>query len=145
MAPTQAHTSTTTTLPLLTRSTTLPAVPRTVATDRTLLAPEDAIYQASPPRKQSAAVNKLQKELRMADGESGEASSRLPRRGRHKVRNRSGSRRREPWSKLLWVKQSCRFISIIQRNLLIYNRQGQLYRSSYLPRAPPAKPPPSTV
>ena len=117
MAPTEAPTSTTTTLPPLTRSTTLPATVRgTVATHRTLLAPEDAFYQGSPPRKQSAAVNKLQKELRMTNGENGEAP-RLPRRDRHKDRNASGSRRRKgarPWSKLLWVKQSCRFNSIFR-------------------------------
>ena len=127
MAPTQAPISTSpkSTLPPLTRSTTLPAAPRTVATDRTLLAPEDAIYQGSPPRKQSAAVNKLQKELRMTNGENGEAS-RPPRRGRHKDRNRSASRRgKRVWSKLLWVKQSCGFnLYTIERTLLMYNRPG---------------------
>lgn len=95
-------------LPPLTRSTTLPANVRSVATDRSLLTPEDAIYQGSPPRKQSSAVNKLQKDLRMTNGVNGDAA-RLPRRGRHKDRNRSGSRRRKgTWKKLLWVKQSCK-------------------------------------
>ena len=111
MVPNQAPpTSTTTTgaLPPLTRSTTLPATVRSFATDRSLLTPEDAIYQASPPRKQSAAVQKLQKDLRMTNGVNGDAA-RLPRRGRHKDRNRSGSRRRKgTWKKLLWVKQSCK-------------------------------------
>jgi phosphatidylinositol glycan class C protein len=91
--------------PPLTRSTTLPVHG---TTDRSLLAPEDAIYQASPPRKQSAAVNKLQKDLRMTNG-TNEDTPRLPSRGRrNKERNRSGSRRRKgTWKKLLWVKQSC--------------------------------------
>jgi phosphatidylinositol glycan class C protein len=129
MVPNQAPpTSTTTTLPPLTRSTTLPSVPRAAGTDRTLLAPEDAIYQGSPPRKQSAAVQKLQKELRMTNGENGDAARpTLSRRGRHKSRNRDTSRRRVPkgtWSKLLWVKQSCRFNSMYQWTLLIYNRPG---------------------
>src|SRR5271168_36629 len=97
-------------VPPLTRAATLPAnVPRTIAADRSLLTPEDAIYQTSPPRKQSATVNKLEKDLRMTNGVNGDAA-RLPRRGRHKERNRSGSRRRKgTWKKLLWVKQSCEF------------------------------------
>ncbi|TVY80777.1 Phosphatidylinositol N-acetylglucosaminyltransferase GPI2 subunit, partial [Lachnellula suecica] len=116
--------STTTSLPPLIRGTSLPSVPRTLGTDRTLLAPEDAIYQTSPPRKQSAAVHKLQKELRMTNGEKGDAL-RLPMRGRHKSRNRSSSRRRKGvWSKLLWVKQSypdnytdqATFLEHLQRN-----------------------------
>jgi phosphatidylinositol glycan class C protein len=95
-------------LPPLTRSTTLPATVRSVATDRSLLTPEDAIYQGSPPRKQSAAVNKLQKDMLMTNGANGDAA-RLPRRGRNKGRNRSGSRMRKgTWKKLLWVKQSCK-------------------------------------
>jgi hypothetical protein len=115
MVPNQAPpTSATITFPLLplTQSTTVSASNiRSVATDRSLLTPEDAIYQGSPPRKQSAAAadtaNKLQKDLRMTNGASGDAA-RLPRRGRHKDRNRSGSRRRKgTWKKLLWVKQSC--------------------------------------
>lgn len=93
------------TLQPLIRSTTLPTPVRATAPDRTLLAPEDAIYQGSPPRKQSAAVNKLQKDLRMTSGvASGEA--RLPSRRRHNNGNRSRSRNRV-WKKLLWVKQSC--------------------------------------
>lgn len=93
--------------PPLTRSTTLPTNVRSVPTDRSLLAPEDAIYQGSPPRKQSAAVNKLQKNLRMTNGSNGD-TTRLPSSGRRrKERNRSGSRRRKgSWKKLLWVKQS---------------------------------------
>ena len=93
--------------PALVRAATLPANVRNVAPDRSLLAPEDAIYQGSPPRRLSPAVNRLQKDLRMTSGLNGDAS-RLPRPGRHKDRNRSGSRRRKgTWKKLLWVKQSC--------------------------------------
>jgi phosphatidylinositol glycan class C protein len=98
-------------LPPLTRSTTLPAyTPRTIATDRSHLAPEDAIYHGSPPRRQSEAVNGLQNELRMTNAPNGDAA-RLPRR--HRDRNRSGSRRprKGTWKKLLWVKQSCKYKS----------------------------------
>ena len=46
----------------------------------------------------------------MTNGENGDASG-MPRRGRHKDRIRSASRRgKRVWSKLLWVKQSCGFI-----------------------------------
>jgi len=92
------------TLKPLTRSTTFPTSFRAAAPDRTLLAPEDAIYQGSPPRKQSAAVSKLQKDLRMTSASTGE--TRLPSRRRPKDGNRSRSRNRV-WKKLLWVKQSC--------------------------------------
>ncbi|KAG4410986.1 hypothetical protein IFR04_015883 [Cadophora malorum] len=103
--PPSATTTTTQPFPPLTRSTTLPAYNlQSIATDRTLLAPEDAIHQGSPPRKQSAAVNKL-KELRMTNGLTGDL--RLSRRGRHGDRTRSASRRKKgTWKKLLWVKQS---------------------------------------
>ncbi|KAG9244286.1 phosphatidylinositol N-acetylglucosaminyltransferase-domain-containing protein [Calycina marina] len=89
-------------LPLI-RSSTLPASVRPTAPDRSLLAPEDAIYQSSPPRRQSAVVNKLQKDLLMTSGVNGEI--RLPSRRRHKDGHRSRSRHRV-WKKLLWVKQS---------------------------------------
>ncbi|KAN0105966.1 GPI2 domain containing protein [Hyaloscypha variabilis] len=93
-------------LPPLTRSTTLPLYSyRPITTDRTLLAPEDAIYNGSPPRKQSPAVAKLAKDLRMTSATNG--TTRASGRTRHKDRTRSGSRRRKgTWKKLLWVKQS---------------------------------------
>lgn len=97
--------------PPLTRNTTLPSKVQSLTTDHSLLTPEDAIYQGSPPRKQSAAVNKLQKDLRMTNGTDSAigAAGRLPGRSRHKDTNRSGSRRRKgTWKKLLWVKQSCK-------------------------------------
>ncbi|KAH9214314.1 phosphatidylinositol N-acetylglucosaminyltransferase-domain-containing protein [Leptodontidium sp. 2 PMI_412] len=108
MVPNQAPPPSSTTkqpFPPLTRSTTLPAYnAQSIATDRSLLAPEDAIYQGSPPRKQSAAVNKL-KDLRMTNGSIGDL--RPSRRGRHGDRPRSASRRKKgTWKKLLWVKQS---------------------------------------
>ena len=115
MVPNQAPPTSTTvldpvsdSLPRLTRITSLPAPVRPVATDRSLLTPEDAIYQGSPPRKHSAAVSKLQKELSLTNGVSADAI-RSSRRARHKDRNRSTSRRRKgTWKKLLWVKQSCK-------------------------------------
>ncbi|PQE06255.1 phosphatidylinositol N-acetylglucosaminyltransferase protein [Rutstroemia sp. NJR-2017a BBW] len=87
--------------PPLTRSSTLPAVPfqNPPHHDRSHLAPEDAIFQASPPRR-STAVNTL----RAANGGD---SSRVNRRDRHNDRTKSSSRRRKAtWKKLLWVKQS---------------------------------------
>lgn len=143
MVPNQAPpTSTTITgpLPPLTRSTTLPpATTRSVATDRSLLTPEDAIYQGSPPRKQSAAVQKLQKDLRMTNGVNGDAA-RPTRRGRHKDRNRSGSRRRKgTWRKLLWVKQSCEQTIRDWRAVSDENRPGQLHRPRHLSRRTPAQ------
>ena len=111
-------------LPPLTRSTTLPLYSyRPITTDRTLLAPEDAIYNGSPPRKQSPAVAKLAKDLRMTNGTNG--TTRASGRPRHKDRTRSGSRRRKgTWKKLLWVKQSCMFATNVQWSLLTYQRSG---------------------
>ncbi|KAK2625421.1 hypothetical protein QTJ16_004733 [Diplocarpon rosae] len=91
--------------PPIARSTTLPVYPpQVIATDRSRLAPEDAIYQGSPPRKQSAAVTGL-KDLRLLT--SVKSDARRSRRGRNGDRARSGSRRKKgTWKKLLWVKQS---------------------------------------
>jgi phosphatidylinositol glycan class C protein len=97
------------TLPPLTRGTTLPPIPHRSSTDRSLLAPEDAIYVGSPPRKPSAGISRLQKDLRMTNGRSDDIIS-LQKRGRHKERSgRSGSsrRRKGTWKKLLWVNQTC--------------------------------------
>lgn len=88
--------------PPLNRSSTAPNITsaRTVPYERSHLAPEDAISQASPPRRSSAAVN----QLRMTNGDAG----RLRSRGRHADRTKSSTRRRKTtWKKLLWVKQSC--------------------------------------
>lgn len=95
--------------PPLLRSSTLPAYARQFPSDRSLLTPEDAIYQGSPPRKQSVAVTKL-KDLRMSNADSGDG---LRMGRRHKDgSSRAGSRsrrRKGTWKKLLWVKQSCGF------------------------------------
>jgi hypothetical protein len=107
-------------LPPLSRSTTLPLYSyRPITTDRTLLTPEDAIYHGSPPRKQSPAVSRLAKDLRMTPGTNGSTTG-SSERVRHKDRTRSGSRRRKrTWKKLLWVKQSCAFCIALQRTLLM--------------------------
>ena len=43
-------------------------------------------------------------------------AARLPRRGRNKDTNRSGSKRRKgTWKKLLWVKQSCEVTFVDRR------------------------------
>src|SRR5271156_5924133 len=92
------------TLPPLTRGMTLPSILHRNSTDRSLLAPEDAIYVGSPPRKQFAGISKLQKDLCMTNG-GGDDTIRLQKRRRHKERNgRSGSsrRRKGTWKKLLW-------------------------------------------
>jgi len=108
-------------LPPLKRGTTLPPILHRSSTDRSLLAPEDAIYVGSPPRKQSAGIVKLQKDLRMTNGGVDDIM-RLQKRGRHKERNgRSGSsrRRKGTWKKLLWVNQTCMCSSSLSRPSLI--------------------------
>lgn len=112
MVPNQAPPPTakiTNSLPALVRATTLPPyINQRNVGDRSLLTPEDAIYHGSPPRRHSAAVNKLQKDLRMTNGTNGDTGVSRLRRGRHKERNGSEvSRRKGTWKKLLWVKQSC--------------------------------------
>jgi hypothetical protein len=70
--------------------------------DPSRLAPEDAFYALSPPRR-GRAPSPLGLGANGSTGRSGEA-----RRKRNKERGRSGSRRRKgAWKKLLWVKQSC--------------------------------------
>lgn len=89
-------------LPPLTSTSNLPPFnPR--ASDRNLLTPEDAFHQSPPRRQQSAAVNSLQQQLRMTSVQNGDVRLRRT----HKDGNRSSSRRRGTWKKLLWVKQSC--------------------------------------
>ncbi|KAA8569961.1 hypothetical protein EYC84_002299 [Monilinia fructicola] len=87
--------------PPLNRSSTVPNITsaRIIPHERSHLAPEDAIFQASPPRIPSAAVN----QLRMTNGDAG----RLRSRGRQNDRTKTSNRRRKAtWKKLLWVKQS---------------------------------------
>ena len=108
MVPSQAPTISTISGPLtpLTPSKTAPSsnARNAAAPDRTLLAPEDAIYQVSPPRKPPSAAEKIPSDLRMTNGDG----LKLHRRARHKDGHRTSSRRRKgTWKKLLWVKQSC--------------------------------------
>lgn len=84
--------------PPLVRSSTVPASLQSHhRADPAHLAPEDAFYAASPPRRPSAyedSANALGSDLR-------------PGRLRRKDGSRSRSRRRKRFQKLLWVKQSC--------------------------------------
>jgi phosphatidylinositol N-acetylglucosaminyltransferase subunit C len=87
-----------------------PAIYKQQSLDPSRLAPYDALYTRSPSRR-----------LRMGDGPGDDGSGGgvtsngaargaegARRRKREKDRARSGSRRRKgPWKKLLWVKQSC--------------------------------------
>lgn len=77
--------------------------------DPNRLAPEDAFFAHSPPRRQRDGlvggngdgnmINEAHLAVRLGIN---------PRRRRKKDRGRSGSRRRKNiWKKLLWVKQPC--------------------------------------
>ena len=123
--------------PALARSSTLPTTfQQARRTDPSHLAPEDAFYAASPPRRLSAFDN----------GDNGSGTEMRSRRLRHKIdgESRSRSRRRKrTWKKLLWVKQSCQFrrrraIHLSQSPDKLF-RSGQLYRPGHLPREPPAE------
>lgn len=100
-----------------------------MTTDRTRLAPEDAIYLGSPPHKYG--------EGRLRNGNNGYANGNgnlivntnggggsgtntrdgsRTRRGRTKDGKERGSRsrgRKAAWKKLLWVKQSCMSLHIL--------------------------------
>lgn len=77
--------------------------------DRSRLAPEDAFFAHSPPRRQREGIVKDNGDGNMIN--EAHLASRLginPRRRREKDRGRSGSRRRKNvWKKLLWGKQPC--------------------------------------
>lgn len=104
--------------PALARSSTLPTTfQQARRPDPSHLAPEDAFYAASPPRRLSAFDN----------GDNGSGTEMRSRRLRHKIdgESRSRSRRRKrTWKKLLWVKQSypdnytdqATFLENLQRN-----------------------------
>lgn len=113
----------------LTRANTLPddfqpqsAAVAAVATDRTRLAPEDAIYyHGSPPHKYGN-EGRLGLQNGNGNGMNGGGSvhgsgtdtreASRTRRGRMKDGKERGSRsrgRKAAWKKLLWVKQSCMF------------------------------------
>lgn len=77
---------------------------RPTTSDPSRLAPEDAFYAHSPPRRvrQHSPLG-----LGASDGSSVRALT-DPRRKRDKERGRSGSRRKKgQWKKLLWFKQPC--------------------------------------
>ena len=80
-------------------------------TDPNHLAPEDAFYAHSPPRKHRDGVPGSDSMANGADTAVAMArnvSATRSRRTREKERGRSASRRRKGvWKKLLWVKQSC--------------------------------------
>ena len=87
--------------------------------DPNRLAPEDAFFARSPPkrRREDAYASDLREEVPEGDG-SGVWKDRPLRRKREKERGRSGSRRRKgEWKKLLWVRHpGCR-VSIFQSQL----------------------------
>lgn len=102
-----------------------PPVPHRPFSDPNRLAPEDAFYAHSPPRRPRPAV--------LYPGLDGDAmSAEIPslrasansRRRRGKDRGRSGSRRgKGVWKKLLWVKQrDCMY----QEIFLFYSREYSL-------------------
>ena len=84
--------------------------------DPTRLAPEDAFFAHSPPRRRLGSNLNGGVDFVAVEGLPG--SSRLgasARRRREKERGRSGSRRRKgTWKKLLWVKQNCTYYYPIQ-------------------------------
>ncbi|MCJ1404555.1 hypothetical protein MMC11_007781 [Xylographa trunciseda] len=94
--------------------------------DPSRLAPEDAFFANSPPRRHRETSIDEATDVALVEGLS--VSSRVgtsARRRREKERGRSGSRRRKgTWKKLLWVKQNYpdnytdppTFLSHLQRN-----------------------------
>lgn len=87
--------------------------------DPNRLAPEDAFFAQSPPRRQRE--NDIHARSSSAKGDSSRFNVRTAatsRRREDKERGRSGSRRRKrEWTKLLWVKQACVFISQLPTRL----------------------------
>lgn len=76
--------------------------------DPSHLAPEDAFHAASPPRRSNAfepsgSREHIPRHLYRKDGGS---------------RSRSRRRRKRPWKKLLWVKQSCKSSTYALRQTL---------------------------
>jgi phosphatidylinositol glycan class C protein len=74
--------------------------------DPSRLAPEDAYYANSPPRRQRDRSETTGAQILGVDGVV--PDSVLIRQRREKEGRRSGSRKRKgAWKKLLWVRQSC--------------------------------------
>ncbi|KAK4693467.1 phosphatidylinositol N-acetylglucosaminyltransferase subunit C, partial [Lecanoromycetidae sp. Uapishka_2] len=105
-----------------------PPVPHRPFSDPNHLAPEDAFYAHSPPRRQRQIDDFLSvnnRDVAATDSPSIRAGG-SSRRRRGKDRGRSGSRRgKNVWKKLLWVKQKDypdnytdppTFLSALQRN-----------------------------
>jgi phosphatidylinositol glycan class C protein len=84
-----------------------PPVPQRPFSDPNHLAPEDAFYAHSSPRRQRQIDDFLSLNDDTVTADSlGVKATRLARRRRGKDRGRSGSRRgKNVWKKLLWVKQ----------------------------------------
>jgi phosphatidylinositol glycan class C protein len=86
-----------------------PSLERRPFSDPSRLAPEDAFFAHSPPRRQRDGLVNGSGDGSMIN--EAHIATRLginPRRRREKDRGRSGSRRRKNvWKKLLWVKQPC--------------------------------------
>ncbi|KAI9841308.1 MAG: hypothetical protein M1837_000794 [Sclerophora amabilis] len=82
----------------------LPYQHRAKSSDPNRLAPEDAFVANSPPRRPfgSGSTNGTTASLKNLPSRIGQGS----RKKREKERDRSSSRRRGAWKKLLWVKQS---------------------------------------
>ena len=114
--------------PPLTRSSTLPeglqARAQSRRADPLHLAPEDA-FHASPPRRPTGGYENS------VNGAGADLTSQR-QRGR-KGSSRSRSRRRKRFQKLLWVNQSCTFVSPLPRC-------GFDYSLPSLPLSPPPPP-----
>ena len=88
-------------------------LPQRTVTDPSHLAPEDAFFAHSPPRRQpgNTSYTSLNDETvtnGIVNGLNHARAGGAARRRRDKDRGRSGSRRRKAaWKKLLWVKQPC--------------------------------------
>lgn len=107
------------TLPPLARSATAPGPFRAVAAaaaeqqlqiqrrpDPSHLAPEDALFATSPPRRSNAFDPSL--------SGNGDLAARHLRMRNKDTGSRSRSRRRKrTWKKLLWVKQSCMSLGLL--------------------------------
>lgn len=89
-----------------------PSIEHRPFTDPNRLAPEDAFFAHSPPRRREEPYRRPTATFSTVD----HTTIRGPSSRRHidKERGRSGSRRRKgEWKKLLWVKQSCMCVAAL--------------------------------
>lgn len=92
-------------------------------TDPNRLAPEDAFFAHSPPRRREEPHRRPTPTTSAADHHTFRGPS--GRRHIDKERGRSGSRRRKgEWKKLLWVKQSCMCVVA----LFLYSRNDPPFK-----------------